>query len=477
VRFFQPGRQYPCRDVEGLQAAGQQCDGISFSEVEAYFYTGYGVILLCGQSLLPLNASPFLKPLVPFPCGLDNALPASVVLGQQDRVYAMAYLPPDSTKAVAFIYGQRLHLAYEYYPGEILVVRYLAEYDTWEYVNIESQSFLADAGIILSWAGEMAATAAPFVLFGVNFAVGAGASAAGFSARAVLLIDLVLAGSEAGVVYALTNDGQEAVQSFAVGALAAGAGTLLHKAIKAYKADKLNAVLRFQKVKSNGELGEAIKVDLASYRNGLKSKGWGDAKINKLFDDMAESEGLARYLLSDLERARAWKKLDDLGFATDARRNVTNIRQRSLIDEYADVISNESNARKGNFGEIGADLDLNAKGYTSLQPRITDIDWPGHDGIDIVAKKNGQYFIVEGKYSGSASLNPANPATGLPKQMSDDWISQNDYARLRDAIGDDLADQVRDIGFTKILAKTSPDGSVSYKLLDSDASIIGTWIP
>jgi hypothetical protein len=61
--------------------------------------------------------------------------------------------------------------------------------------------------------------------------------------------------------------------------------------------------------------------------------------------------------------------------------------------------------------------------------------------------------------------------------MSDDWISQNDYERLRDAVGDNLTDQIRGVGFTKILAKTSPDGSVLYKLLDGDANIIGDWIP
>jgi hypothetical protein len=61
---------------------------------------------------------------------------------------------------------------------------------------------------------------------------------------------------------------------------------------------------------------------------------------------------------------------------------------------------------------------LNAKGYTSLQPRIDGIDSPGHNGIDIVVEKDGQYFIVEGKYTGSAGLNPADPKTGLPKQMS-----------------------------------------------------------
>jgi hypothetical protein len=348
----------------------------TFSDVKAQVRPGLAIFEMdCSQEV---QSADYLPPLAPFPCGLDNVLTASVLLEQGDSTCAVAYLP-DGTIAMAFIYKHRLHLAYEYYAGEIVVVRYIAEHDIWEYVNIDGDSFLAHAGIVLGWAGEMAATAAPFVLLAVNFAVGAGASALGFSARALFLIDLGMGAVDAGLVYALTDDGQQALQTFVLGAGFALAGSVLAKAIRSYMAGgyspNLNAVVRFNKVGSNGApSGEIIKVDLASYRSGLQSKGWGPAKINKLFDDIAESDDLARYLLSDLERAGAWKKLDDLGFTTAARRNVTNIKQRSLIDEYADVISSESSVRKGNFGEIGADLDLNAKGYTSLQPRINDID-------------------------------------------------------------------------------------------------------
>jgi hypothetical protein len=298
----------------------------------------------CSQEV---QSADYLPPLAPFPCGLENVLPASVLLEKGDSTCAVAYLP-DGTIAMAFIYKQRLHLAYEYYAGEIVVVRYLAEHDIWEYVNIDGDSFLAHAGIVLGWAGEMAATAAPFVLLAANFAVGAGASALGFSARALFLIDLGMSAVDAGLVYALTDDAQQAVQAFAVGVLTVGTGILVHKAIKAYKADKLNAVLRFQKVKSNGELGEAIKVDLASYRNGLRSKGWEDPDINKLFDDMAESEGLARYLLSDLERVKAWDALFDLPLL---RTNTTKLQavsdftvakniDLSLIKTELSVLSN-----------------------------------------------------------------------------------------------------------------------------------------
>jgi hypothetical protein len=154
---------------------------------------------------------------------------------------------------------------------------------------------------------------------------------------------------DAGLVYALTDDAQQAVQAFAVGVLTVGTGILVHKAIKAYKADKLNAVLRFQKVKSNGELGEAIKVDLASYRNVLRSKGWGDAKINKLFDDMAESEGLARYLLSDLERVGAWEALIDAPKVV--RLNTSVVESMSKLIKY-DLIDNVGGATSNHLANI-----------------------------------------------------------------------------------------------------------------------------
>lgn len=74
-------------------------------------------------------------------------------------------------------------------------------------------------------------------------------------------------------------------------------------------------------------------------------------------------------------------------------------------------------------------------------------------------------------------MNPANPSTGLPKQMTDDWILQNNFQRLRDAVGDDLADDIINSGYRRILAKTASDGSVIYDELDAAANQIGAWTP
>jgi|GEM_PF-3454113 len=164
--------------------------------------------------------------------------------------------------------------------------------------------------------------------------------------------------------------------------------------------------------------------------------------LKKLDDDLLANPALKTYLKANPGSAKAWEKFLDDGLPPAFRRNITNLNQRTILDEWAGNIATASNKRKGNFGEIGADLDLNAKNYESLQQRIDGIDSPGHDGLDGAYKKNGEYFIVEGKYSGSANLNPANPATNLPKQMTDDWISQNDWQRLREAVGTDAADDI-----------------------------------
>ncbi|WGK66189.1 hypothetical protein [Croceiramulus getboli] len=144
--------------------------------------------------------------------------------------------------------------------------------------------------------------------------------------------------------------------------------------------------------------------------------------------------------------------LEDLGLDDVARNNLDNVGHSSVIIKNAENISTTSSARKANFGEIGADLDLNTKGYESLQPRITDLDSPGHNGIDgIYRAPDGSYAIVEGIYTVSAVLNPANPSTGLLRQMSNDWIHQNNGQRLLEALGGDQAiiDDILDSGYSR----------------------------
>jgi hypothetical protein len=197
-------------------------------------------------------------------------------------------------------------------------------------------------------------------------------------------------------------------------------------------------------------------------------KSMDNATLNQLEKDLAGEGGEAlRALFGEKVRCvRAWEDLYKLDLPPTFRTNITNLNQRSLINEYAEDIANASNARKGNFGEIGADLDLNAKGYTSLQPRIDGIDSPGHNDLDGIYVKNGEYFVVEGKYTGSASLNPADPTTGLPRQMSDDWITSRDWSNIN-LDQATITNLLQTKNYKRILAKVSPDGAVSYQYVGS----------
>ena len=93
----------------------------------------------------------------------------------------------------------------------------------------------------------------------------------------------------------------------------------------------------------------------------------------------------------------------------------------------------------------------------------------GHNGIDgIYRTPDRGFMIVEGKYTGTASLNPATRI--LPRQMSDDWIRRP--GELEKAIGDGaLADLIVDSGYKRVLAKVAPDGSVTYRLIDSNGYV------
>jgi len=111
--------------------------------------------------------------------------------------------------------------------------------------------------------------------------------------------------------------------------------------------------------------------------------------------------------------------------------------------------------------------------------RIDDIDQGGHNGLDGVYLKNGKYYIVEGKYSGSASIQRADPNTGLARQMSDAWIFSRPWEKVVNG-GDALRDVIRSSNnFERLLAKVAPDGSVVYRKIDDRGFVIrgnaGNW--
>jgi len=184
------------------------------------------------------------------------------------------------------------------------------------------------------------------------------------------------------------------------------------------------------------------------------------------------------YYLKDLT-GNVISQGDDVGRVVGNIADAINDRQRNVINQHRNTIGNATNKRKGNFGEMASDLDLGEKGYIPLHTRIDNIDASGHNGIDAVMEKNGQYFIVESKFSSTTtpSLNPANPSTDLPKKMSDAWINQRDYERLRDILNPNVANDIIDSGYTRVLATHGPNGNKIYKLVDANGNIGGTWTP
>jgi hypothetical protein len=145
--------------------------------------------------------------------------------------------------------------------------------------------------------------------------------------------------------------------------------------------------------------------------------------------------------------------------------------QKNIINQWKNSIATASNIRKGNFGEMASDAFLAEKNFQPLHTRLQSIDAPTHQGIDGVFKKGNEYFIVEAKYHGTATLG--NTIDG--KQMSDAWINGSD--RLLNAVGPTVLQDINAVGYRRLLAEVSPDGSIIYKELDANANVIGTFTP
>ena len=147
-------------------------------------------------------------------------------------------------------------------------------------------------------------------------------------------------------------------------------------------------------------------------------------------------------------------------------------QQKKAIDDVESGKTElNTNARKGNYGEMKTDVDLESKGYEPLHKKVTDIDGPTEQGIDHVFKKGDppKYYVVESKYNTS---NLKNLKDGT-RQMSDDWIS----GRLNDSVGKDVADEIRASGFERVVARTSPDGTITYKKVGADGYETGSFEP
>ncbi len=155
--------------------------------------------------------------------------------------------------------------------------------------------------------------------------------------------------------------------------------------------------------------------------------------------------------------------------------NEENVEKQNT--EISNVESGEKNLdttqEKGNYGEMKTDQDLRNCGYERIsQDMVTDIDSPGHQGIDGVYENTDgvpRYIIADAKY-GTAQLS--NTMDG--KQMSSDWIDK----RLDETVGPEKADEIR---IEKLLnpdnvesyvAHVDESGDVKYDKLDDGANIV-----
>ena len=149
------------------------------------------------------------------------------------------------------------------------------------------------------------------------------------------------------------------------------------------------------------------------------------------------------------------------------------LQQKKIVAEVTNGrIELNSNARKGNFGEIAVDVDMQQSGWTAWHERITDIDAQIKKGIDHVFRKDGPPPVVivnESKF-GTATLKKLVNGT---RQMSEAWIED----RLFDTVGEKVGTEIISSGYKAVLARISPDGKINYSLLDRNGKVISTIIP
>lgn len=168
------------------------------------------------------------------------------------------------------------------------------------------------------------------------------------------------------------------------------------------------------------------------------------------------------------------KKLKKLKFATAGRLNIQRAIRTKFLNgniNLGTVGSYIYNKRTGNIGEILVDVNLQENGYQVLTKPILHIDDNIHKGLDIVAKKNGQYYVFESKYN-----------TAKQKVFGGNLQGSYDYAeaenRLLKACGKQVYDDIVNKGFTNILAKVNPNGNITYHVLDNFGKRTGTyWTP
>lgn len=173
--------------------------------------------------------------------------------------------------------------------------------------------------------------------------------------------------------------------------------------------------------KMNGE----VRPDSEYVLNGVEYKSDANGQVTRL--DRAESDA-------------------EQGSQGELKAEKPELSPEEISQKQAQIIETvengeeplDSNLKKGNYGEMKVDQDLERRGYERISTdAVTDLEDPTHRGIDgVYYNPDGEppYVIVDAKYD-TAELKET--ADGL--QMSESWID----ARLDDAVGKDIADEIR----------------------------------
>jgi hypothetical protein len=231
--------------------------------------------------------------------------------------------------------------------------------------------------------------------------------------------------------------------------------------------------------------------DLTKNADGLKglTKNTDDA-VKRTSNGVYEIEGKGIKATADEASNISLHLNNGKKFDVDEFKNLKNNLSGGNIDAYINfkiredivtknqgIIARMSSQFKGNWAEMVTEVKAILKGYRQLNKPLSSLTG-GRQGIDHVFVKDGEFYIVETKYHGSASLNPADSKTFLPRQMSDEWIAKNPLVpsenRLFEALGKDEVtyNSVMKQGYKRILAEVSPDGSIVHRLIDSNGKVI-----
>ena len=164
----------------------------------------------------------------------------------------------------------------------------------------------------------------------------------------------------------------------------------------------------------------------------------------------------------------------------------------SAADLRANPTSGLANSTQlGNWGEIAVAQDLKRLGYqVPPGPQAPTVLGGGHQGLDLPAydPKGNVDILGEVKTSMAANagstpprMNPANPASGLPTQMSDPWLTNGQFtgsSRIDQAMPADDATRVLGKmnnggdGVIKVATKVDGNtGSITHYEVDANGTV------